>query len=113
MDMWKLKLFFCELIQLTYRFPGRPGFGSPTSWLVEQMCVYQDKFLGRISGDYTGSSNECRLNNAGLKLYWHVEREDGEWRRFKCSIGGDQAKDYPDYVVYAKELIRKYGFNKR
>jgi hypothetical protein len=113
MDQWKLRRFFCELINLMYLYPGRPGFGSPVSWLIEQMCVYQDKFLGRICGDYTGDSHECRLNNAGLKMYWHVERQNGDWRGFKCSIGGDQAADYPEFVIAAKGLIKQYGFNKR
>jgi hypothetical protein len=42
-----------------------------------------------------------------------VERQDGDWRGFKCSIGGDQAKDYPEFVIAAKGLIKQYGFNKR
>ena len=110
MDKYRLRMFFCELIKLMYRFPGRPGFGNPVDWLIEQMCVYQDKFLNRIMGDYSGDSHECRLNNAGLKFHWRVDRKNN---RFMCYISGDQAKDYPDYVVHAKEIIRKYGYNKR
>ena len=113
MDMWKLKRFFCELIELSYSNPGRPGFGNPMSWLIEQMCVYQEKFLKRIEGDYTGHSHECRLNNAGLKLYWEVVRDPNDWRLFTCSIGGDQAKDYPDLVEKANALIKKYNFQRR
>ena len=113
MDKWKLRRFFCELIMLSYSHPGRPGFGNPMSWLIEQMCVYQDKFIARIAGDYTGDSHECRLNNAGLKMYWLVEKTEQDWRVFKCSIGGDQAKDYPDLVEEANAIIKKYGFNKR
>lgn len=110
MDKFRLKLFFCELIKLMYKFPGRPGFGNPVDWLIEQMCVYQDKFLTRIAGDYTGQHHECRLNNAGLKMYWHIDKET---RQFKCSIGGDQANDYPEFVAHSRQLIKHYGFNKR
>ena len=113
MDQWKLKRFFCELIMLSYSNPGRPGFGNPMSWLIEQMCVYQDKFLGRVCGDYTGDFHECRLNNAGLKFNWRVVRGNGDWRQFQCYIGGDQAKDYPDLVEKAKEIIKQYGYNHR
>ena len=113
MDEWKLKRFFCELINLMYKYPGKPGFGNPVDWLVEQMCVYQEKFIGRIVGDYTGNSHECRLNNAGLKMYWSVCKCHSSCREFRVHIGGDQAKDYPDFVVHAKELIRKYNFDKR
>ena len=112
MDKFRLRMFFCEMINLMYKYPGRRGFGNPVSWLVEQMCVYQDKFLNRITGDYSGDSHECRLNNAGLKLHWRVDRS-GKDCRFVCYISGDQAKDYPDYVVHAKELMRKYNFDKR
>jgi hypothetical protein len=109
MEKFRLKLFFCELIQLMYMYPGDPGFGNPVSWLIEQMCVYQDKFLSRIVGDYSGGSHECRINNAGLKLHWRVDQAH---ERFTCHISGDQAKNYPQYVAAANQVIRKFGFNK-
>lgn len=114
MDKYRLRNFFYELIKLGIAMPGRPGFGSPISWLLEQMCIRQDEFINRIAGDYTEQSHEWRLNNAGLKLYWHVrKREDNGWREFKCRIGGDQAKDYPGFVVAAEKLIKHNGFERR
>jgi len=106
MDHFMLKLFFCELIKLGFDHPGT--IGNPVSWLIEQMCVYQDNFIKRILGDYTGNSHESRLNNAGLKMYWKVE--GGE---FKCRISGDQAKDYLFFVAAANRVIKKYKFNWR
>jgi len=110
MDKWKLRMFFYELIKLGIDLPGRPGFGSPISWLLEQMCMYQDKLLSIIIGDFTGDSHECRLNNAGLKMYWRVDRVND---RFTCRISGDQAKDYIGFVVAGEKLIKKYNYNKR
>ena len=111
MEKFRLSMFFCEMINLMYRHPGRPGFGNPVSWLIEQMCVYNEKFFNRILGDYSGESHECRLNNAGLKFHWSVDRS-GSTPRFRCHISGDQAKDYPDFVEAATELIQKYGYQK-
>ena len=111
MEKFRLSMFFCELIQLMYRHPGRPGFGNPVSWLIEQMCVYNDRFLNRIIGDYANEYHECRLNNAGLKFHWKVDRT-GDIPQFRCYISGDQAKDYPDYVEAANEVIGRYGYGK-
>jgi len=113
-DEYKLRLrhFFHELIKLGNEMPGRPGFGSPISWLLEQMCLYQDRLLARICGDFTRDSHEWRLNNAGLKLYWRIHRSENGCRGFVCHIGGDQAKDYPGFIVAAKNLIKEYNFDK-
>lgn len=111
MEKFRLTLFFAELINLMYRCPGQKGFGNPVDWLVEQMCVYQDRFIGRIIGDYSGGSHECRLNNAGLKMYWSVDRK-GDNPKFRCRIGGDQAREYADFVDGAEELIKKFGYQK-
>ena len=114
MDRYRLEHFFFELIKLGIKHPGRPNFGSPISWLLEQMCIRHTQFLDRICNDFSQESNECRLNNAGLKMYWRVDkREDNGWREFKCSISGDQAKDYPEFVYAAKTLIKQYGYQKR
>ena len=110
MEKFRMCMFFCELIQLMYRHPGKPGFGNPVDWLIEQMCVYQERFLSRIMGDYSGDRHECRLNNAGLKFHWWVDRT-GSHPQFYCYISGDQAKDYPDYVKAATDVIRRYGYN--
>ena len=108
MDKYRLLGFFHELITLGIDMPGRPGFGSPISWLLEQMCVRQEKFIGRIMGDRTREHTECRINNAGLKMHWWVE--DG---KFKVYISGDQARDYPGFCAAARTLIRKNGYNHR
>ena len=111
MEKFRLCTFFAEMINLMYRHPGKPGFGNPVSWLVEQMCIYQDRFINRIMGDYSGDSHECRLNNAGLKFFWNVERGDGE-PRFRCRIGGDQVREYQDFVDAANELIQRFGYSR-
>lgn len=113
MDKWKLRMFFYELIKLGIDLPGRPGFGSPISWLLEQMCMYQDNLLSVITDDYTGDSHECRLNNAGLKMHWRVERNNNPEGKFTVYISGDQAKDYIGFVVAGEKLIKKYNYNKR
>jgi hypothetical protein len=119
MDKYVLRSFFYEMIKLGIDMPGRPGFGSPISWLLEQMCVHQDKLIDRICGDYTRDSQEWRINTAGLKLYWRVERDDRYARTsamsknvFRCHIGGDQAKDYVGFVVAANKLIKKYKYGR-
>jgi hypothetical protein len=120
MDNYMLRSFFYEMIKLGIDMPGRPGFGSPISWLLEQMCVHQDKLIDRICGDYTRDGQEWRINTAGLKLYWRVERDDRYARTsamskhvFRCHIGGDQVKDYVGFVVSANKLIKKYNYNRR
>ena len=111
-----LKQFFLELLQLSYE-GIRPGWGNPCSYLLERMILRQEPFLNKIAGDYTGQSHEMRLNGAGLKMWWSVERDPtslkGEEAKFKCRIGGDQARDYPFFVERVEKLILKYRFNRR
>jgi len=119
MEMFQIKSFFHELLELSYT-DLRPGWGNPCSHLLKSMCMYQENFLKKIEGDYTNHSHEYRLNDAGLKMYWIVRRDNqyartsamSGKRMFKCSIGGDQAKEYPMFVVQAWRLIEKYNFNK-
>lgn len=108
MDKFRLKLFFLELLELSYQ-NIRPGWGNPCSELLKKMCVYQDSWLNKIAGDYTNNSHEFRLNGAGLKMYWKVDKET---RQFKCSISGDQAREYPFFVAAANQKIKWFGFNK-
>ena len=108
MDKYQLLGFFHELIKLGIDMPGRPGFGSPISWLLEQMCVRQEHFINRIIGNRTQESTGWRINSAGLKMHWRVI--DG---RFKVYISGDQAKDYVGFCMAAHKLIKKYGYNHR
>ena len=112
MEKYQLMSFFYELIRLGIDLPGRPGYGSPISWLLEQMCIRQEHFLARICGDFTGDSHEWRINSAGLKFHWRVCNENDK-RKFKCYISGDQARDYPGFVVAANNLINKFNYNNR
>jgi len=108
-DTYKLKMFFLELLELSY-VDIRPGWGNPCSELLKKMCMHQERWIKRIEGDYTTHSHEFRLNGAGLKMYWEVDKET---RQFKCSIGGDQQNEYPLFMVKARQLIKWYNFNKR
>jgi hypothetical protein len=119
MEMFRIKSFFHEMLELSYT-DLRSGWGNPCCHLLESMCMYQESFLKKIEGDYTNHSHEYRLNNAGLKMYWTVRRDNryartsamsGD-RTFKCTISGDQAKEYPMFVAKATLLINKYKFNK-
>ena len=107
MECFRLREFFLELIDAAIKYPGTIGF--PCSKLLRDMVVKNETFISRIKGDYTNSSNEYRLNEAGLKMYWRVDDN----RRFICHISGDQAKDYPQFVARAKVLIKKYGYERR
>ena len=116
MDEFRLRYFFLELIQLAIRNPGTIGF--PCSHLVEDMVIRNRTFIKRIIGDFTNSSHEYRLNNAGLKMCWRTVKtalkgDAGTYRRFECYISGDQAKDYPEFVLGAKHLIEREGYSGR
>lgn len=112
MDMFNVKQFFHELLELSYN-DLRTGWGNPCSHLLKDMCTRQKPFLDKIEGDYTNHSHEYRLNDAGLKMWWWVRRTTGaQFDEFKVSISGDQAKEYPIFVAQARALILKYQFNK-
>ena len=113
MDMFKIKSFFWELLKLTYTADFNPVWGNPCSYLLERMILRQEPFLSKIEGDFTNMSHEMRLNGAGLKLWWSAEKDDNDFRKFTCHIGGDQAKEYPMFVARARQLIKYYNFNRR
>jgi hypothetical protein len=117
--------FFKELIDISIKFPGKPGWGNACSHLIDQLILYQPRFISKIEGDYTNDFHEFRLNGAGLKLNWRVVRR-GEFltkngdecgplqiAMFQCYIGGDQKKDYPEFVEAAEAFIKKRGVNHR
>lgn len=112
MDEFTLKNFFWQLLELSYN-NLRHGWGNPCSYLLERMCIRQEPFINKIVRDFTNMSHEMRLNGAGLKLWWSVEKDDNDNRKFTCHIGGDQAKEYPMFVAQADQLIKKYNFNRR
>lgn len=108
MDKFTLKMFFLELLEASYR-ARRPGMGNPCSELLKKMCLYQDKWLDKILGDYTNESHEFRLNGAGLKLHWRVNKDT---RKFTCYISGDQVDSYPIFVCQVRMAIKSFGFEK-
>src|SRR3989344_6279396 len=67
---------------------------NPCAYLIEQSIVYSTRQVARllVPGELT---TEYRLNGAGYKLYIRkvlVGNED----TLQVTIGGDQAKDYPN-----------------
>lgn len=121
-ESYNLLYFFNEIIKIGHRNPGRPGWGHPCDHLIEKLVLTRDKFIKQIEGDYTNHSHEIRLNGAGLKMYWEVRRanrmltkspDDNQGpiqiSRFVCSIGGDQAKDYPEFVEKARKFLKERG----
>ena len=121
-ESYNLLYFFNELIKIGLRYPGRPGWGNPCSHLIEALVLTREKFVDRICNDYTRSSHEFRLNGAGLKMYWEVRRENKmltkspddhqgpiQISKFVCSIAGDQAKEYPEFVEAARKFIKQRG----
>ena len=109
MDRFLLKSFFHELLELSYN-DLKPGWGNPCSRLLETICMRQEPFLDKIERDFTNNRHEMRLNNAGVKMNWRVDKET---HKFTCNIAGDQAKEYPFFVAQARLLIKKYQFNRR
>jgi len=112
-DQFHLRRFFYELISLSIRYPGRHGYGVGCSLLIEVLVERNESFINRIIENEDNYFNEYRLNGAGLKLHWRVIRKDGAQPQFQCYISGDQVQDYPDFVVMAKYLIKKWGCNHR
>lgn len=114
MERYQILYFFKDLIELSIKYPGDPGFGIGCSELLQAMMLRQDTFVDKIMEDDSGDFHEYRLNGAGLKMHWMVERTTGaKFDTFKCYISGDQVKQYADFFVQAKELIRKRGHNHR
>ena len=104
MDEYRIRNFFWQLIRLSLRY-DYTRIGSPVSGLIEQMCLYNDKFIARIMGDRTRESHEFRLNEAGLKMLWRVHND-----RLIIKICGDQVSMYIEFVEEARKLVRKCGF---
>lgn len=116
MERYQLLYFFNDLIQLSIKYPGDPGYGIGCSELLNAMMLRQETFINRIMEDDSGKFDfhEYRLNGAGLKMHWRVQRTTGaRFDSFKCYISGDQLKQYADFYVQAKELIRKRGYKHR
>lgn len=108
MERFILKQFFLELLELSYKDISS-FMGNPCSELLKKMCLRQDPWLDRIEDDYTNESHEMRLNGSGLKMHWRVNKDT---RQFTCYISGDQVLDYQLFVARARNVIKKYGFNR-
>jgi hypothetical protein len=117
MERYQLLYFFKDLIELSIKYPGDPGFGIACSELLQAMMLRQDSFINKILKDDSTDRHmfhEYRLNGAGLKMHWKVKRTTGaDFDTFQCYISGDQVKQYADFYVQAKEYIRKRGYNHR
>jgi len=105
--------FFSELCALSIKYPGRSGYGIGCSLLIEDLIERNTPFYSKIENDLSGNFHEYRINGAGLKMHWRVVRKQEKHPTFECYISGDQVRDYPDFFVCAKELIRKWGANHR
>ena len=104
-----LKFFFKDVITMAFRTPLKPGWQGVVDGLVEQVTLYPLQFIDKILYTEPNYSNEFRLNNAGLKMYWRV-RKNG---RLIINIGGDQENEYPEFVEKFRELVKRYGFFER
>lgn len=97
-----LEFLFDEMITLSHStFMMREaieGGGYPLSGLVCSL-LQRRTLIDRIVGDYTNNSHEFRLNDAGFKLFWRLDRE---FDLLKLRIGGDQAGNYPCFVKTIK-----------
>jgi hypothetical protein len=114
LDKFGLKSLFHEMIRLAVedmRAPqsesARMGFGCKK--LMDDMCLRQDALLNRIMGDYSTDSHEYRLNEAGLKMLWRMNRDDKDNPRFLCVICGDQVDYYKVLTEQLRSLIRQRG----
>lgn len=100
MDKFKLLAFFRAVIDLAINMEPNK-YGSPVSYLVEELVLYQEAFLARLLKD-RDHSVEVRINGAGLKMYFNIKRK-------RIYIGGDQKDLYPEFVEKVERLIRKHG----
>jgi len=105
-----LKLFFNEIVTLSHRTDmmeeGIEGGGYPLSSLVNNL-LSNHSIVNKITNDYTGESHEFRLNGAGLKMWWRLNRSLGF---LKIRIGGDQARQYPFFVAAVNKLLEHQKF---
>lgn len=101
MDKYAPLQFFWEVVQAAVNMEPNK-YGSPVSYLLENLILYQEDFLKRVL-TVRGHSCEIRINGAGLKVYVNVELK-------RITIGGDQEDLYPEFVEKIRELIREHQF---
>lgn len=112
----RLRNLLDRLLELGEEHPGNGS--DPMSHVREQAnseTLHFDYVIPRWFSRALGGGGEFRLNGAGLKFWIRIcdtnpESEDGI---FQCriTIGGDQAKDYPEFVEAARRVIDELGFN--
>ena len=100
-----LRMFFGEIIRLSHTrdmlVEAISGGGYPLGKLVNNL-VGNNTLIDKITNDYTGESHEFRLNEAGFKMYWRIDRE---FDVLKIRIGGDQADCYPLLAAKIRRLL--------
>jgi len=105
-----LQMFFNEIVTLSHRtdmlVEAIEGGGYPLSGLVNNLLSNRS-IVDKIVKDYTGESHEFRLNGAGFKLYWRLDRE---LNFLKIKVGGDQARQYPFFVAAVNRLLENQKF---
>lgn len=104
-----LQLLFDEMIALSHStFMMREaieGGGYPLSGLMKSLTnPFERSLINTIVTDYTSEKHEFQLNDAGLKLYWRLDRK---YEVLKLSISGDQTSDYPHFVSAVRQIIKQ------
>jgi hypothetical protein len=104
---YSIRLFFNEIIKTSHitimMEEAISGGGYPLSGLIDTLLTNGvDRLIHKMVNDNTGDNHEMRLNNAGLKMYWRLNLEDGV---FEISIGGDQIRNYPRFVAAIRRFI--------
>ncbi len=102
-----IRWFFNEMIKTSHTTimmeEAIVGGGYPLSGLIDSLLTSDGGCLiDKMINNDTDESHEFRLNDAGLKLYWRLDRKHG---LLKVSIGGDQANNYPKFVAAVRRLI--------
>lgn len=110
---YTIKLFFNEIITTSHTSTmieeAIGAGGHPLSGLLDNFLTSRGVsiLIDEIVNDDTGESHEFRLNNAGLKLYWRLDRKHD---LLNVSIGGDQANNYPRFVAAVRRIIEYNGY---
>ena len=101
-----LQLLFAEMIRLSHRTElmeeAIAGGGYPLHGLVESLLSHRT-LIDEIVDDTTNESHEFRLNDAGFKLYWRLDKEHD---LLKIRLGGDQMRNYPMFAARIRLSIR-------
>ena len=103
----KLNYLFWYILQVGANSKS-PVYGSPTSYLLEMMCVNKSALMEhiRMGGSCTGTETvEISLNGAGLKLLVYVGSGG-----LMAQVAGDQKDLYPEFVDECTTMLKKRGY---